>query len=82
MNELQLGKINVIGRQLFPDRAFNWKKKTDWFEITFEILKEHIPKLDEFLEPTSKTPDKYDLILRKFTANELKKLQKTKKAKK
>lgn len=68
MNSIKLPNIHVIGRQLFPDRAYSWKEKTDWFEITFEIPKDEVRFLDEFLEPTAKIPDIYDLILNKHPA--------------
>jgi len=68
VNSIKLANIKVIGRQLFPDQDYNWKEKTDWFEITFEIPKDEINNLDKFLEPTAKTPDIYDLILNKYPA--------------
>ena len=68
MNSIKLANIKVVGRQLFPDRAYNWKEKTDWFEITFEIPRDEVRFLDEFLVPTAKIPDIYDLILNKYIA--------------
>ena len=62
----QLKKIGIVGSETFPDRAFSWKEPTDWVSITFEVNKEDIKKIHDFINNKAKKSKKYDLIIVKY----------------
>lgn len=71
MKTIKLEHIKIIGSETFPDRAFNWQKDEDWFNITFEIPKKQFPEIQKFLEcevPITAKPfyHTFDLILNKY----------------
>jgi len=71
MKTIELNNIHIIGSELFPDRAYNWREKTQWYNITYDIPTSEIEKLGNFIQcevPVEAKPNyhTFDLILKKF----------------